>query len=654
MSGELTGSAMRAMSPASSETQSSIYPAASVSSSGRAANEPTVLGSASASVPPAAASEQPAPPVSSAPPSSRHVDARDSQGVIRSEFLLREELPGDTDLPKSAESNSKASQYSASRRTSVPSDLVLRNELSAVERSSFHAVSAEEIPPTPTPDEPQSDLSELGPRYWRNVSKIGLQIAAGLQYAHTQGTLHRDIKPANILLDSDGIAWIADFGLAKVLEQENVTRTGDLVGTLRYMAPEQFKGQTDARSDLYSLGLTLYELLTLRPAFDETDRQKLIAHKLTPEDLPPIRKRVPGIPRDLETIVLKCVHFEPEARYQTAGELASDLQNYLADRPILARPISSAERLYRWCRRNPLVATLSGTTALLLLMTAVSASIGYVKESERARTELGLRTRAEGEERRAKEEQQKAEQTADVALSALDIVYRSFVPDRLTGIVELDADDSGDQTVRMTAISPENALLLEELLPVFDQLAEIRGDDPRYQDASAVANRRLGELSLQFNHLDEAQMAYQRTIEIRQKLLETTDDPSTVQLQIARLKNDLGEVYRRTDLDAAQASHSEALAILESPKVRRGLPEVRFELARTHYLLGQRTRRFGGGGSRGSSGRRDESRSSRQGSAVAGRSPGPPFDPDPMDPASRVRRISPISTSNRRSSFSKS
>ncbi len=121
---------------------------------------------------------------------------------------------------------------------------------------------------SPTHDEPW----QLGPPYWRSVATIGQQVAEALHYAHVHHTLHRDIKPANLLLDSQGVAWITDFGLAKAMEQDNVTQSGAMVGTLRYMAPEQFSGRADARSDIYSLGLTLYELLTLRPAFEDSSR----------------------------------------------------------------------------------------------------------------------------------------------------------------------------------------------------------------------------------------------------------------------------------------------------------------------------------------------------------------------------------------------
>jgi serine/threonine protein kinase len=109
---------------------------------------------------------------------------------------------------------------------------------------------------------PCSEPWQPGPSYWRSIAVIGQQVAEALQYAHAHHTLHRDIKPANLLLESQGVVWITDFGLAKAAEQDNVTQAGTLVGTLRYMAPEQFSGQVDARSDIDSLGLTLYELLT--------------------------------------------------------------------------------------------------------------------------------------------------------------------------------------------------------------------------------------------------------------------------------------------------------------------------------------------------------------------------------------------------------
>ena len=140
--------------------------------------------------------------------------------------------------------------------------------------------------------------------YYRSVARVGLDVAEALAYAHSQGILHRDIKPSNLLMDADGTVWVTDFGLAKAEGADALTDTGDLVGTLRYMAPERFEGWSDPRSDVYSLGATLYELLTLRPLFDESNRAKLL--KIVAARVADRPAQVdPKIPRDLETIVLE-------------------------------------------------------------------------------------------------------------------------------------------------------------------------------------------------------------------------------------------------------------------------------------------------------------------------------------------------------------
>ena len=156
---------------------------------------------------------------------------------------------------------------------------------------------------------------KTGPRketYWHRVANIGRQVADALDYAHKQGILHRDVKPSNLLLDMRGTVWVTDFGLAKVAGPggDDLTHTGDIVGTLRYMPPESFEGKSDARSDVYSLGLTLYELLAMRPAFAEKDRNKLIK-MVTSEEPMRLDKVKPEIPRDLVTIVQKTIEKEP-------------------------------------------------------------------------------------------------------------------------------------------------------------------------------------------------------------------------------------------------------------------------------------------------------------------------------------------------------
>jgi WD40 repeat protein len=217
-------------------------------------------------------------------------------------------------------------------------------------------------------------------QYFRGVARLGVQVAEALAYAHRQGIVHRDVKPSNLLLDMQGVVWITDFGLVKDDTGAALTETGDLVGTLRYMAPERFQERGDARSDVYSLGVTLYELLTLRPAFDDVQRARVMERVRHEEPARP-RKLEPRIPRDLETIVLKALAKEPARRYQAAADLAEDLRRYLADRPVRARRSSAAERVWRWCRRNPAVASLVGAVFVLLLCLSVGSLVAAIRLS---------------------------------------------------------------------------------------------------------------------------------------------------------------------------------------------------------------------------------------------------------------------------------
>jgi serine/threonine protein kinase len=238
--------------------------------------------------------------------------------------------------------------------------------------------------------------SDTGRQYWQSVARLGIQVADALAYAHSQGTLHRDIKPSNLLLDPQGTVWVTDFGLAKAAESDDLTHTGDIVGTVRYMAPERFGAKSDVRSDLYGLGITLYEMLTLRPAFAETDRSKLVAQILHQEPPRP-RKLNPLVPRDLETIVLKTMAKEPGHRYVSAAELAEDLKRFTELRPIRARRVSAAERLWRWSRRNPGLASALGLVAASLLAVAVVSTLSAVwhkgKRDEVAEAERKARLR---------------------------------------------------------------------------------------------------------------------------------------------------------------------------------------------------------------------------------------------------------------------
>jgi serine/threonine protein kinase/WD40 repeat protein/tetratricopeptide (TPR) repeat protein len=239
---------------------------------------------------------------------------------------------------------------------------------------------------------------------YRSMARIALQAAGALAYAHQQGVLHRDIKPSNLLLDAAGNIWVTDFGLAKLEGSEGPTRTGDIVGTIRYMAPERFDGWADCRSDVYSLGATLYELLTLHPLFGSAAQLELIDKVLHDQPEPP-RKLDPGIPRDLETIVLKAIAKEPADRYATALALGEDLGRFLEDRPILARRSTALEQSWRWCRRNPWLAGATIAASALTVLLAIGATIAAVTFRGQRNTisaALTLIQKSEAQERRAR------------------------------------------------------------------------------------------------------------------------------------------------------------------------------------------------------------------------------------------------------------
>ena len=238
--------------------------------------------------------------------------------------------------------------------------------------------------------------------YWESVARVGTQAADALGYAHSQGVFHRDVKPSNLLLDADGIVWVTDFGLAKgAADVEDLTQSGDLLGTLRYAPPERFAGKSDARGDVYGLGLTLYELLTLRPAFNETDRSKLLEQVLHAEPPRP-RQLVASLPRDLETIVLKSIDRDPARRYQTAGDLADDLRRFLDDRPIRAQPMMWPERLWRSCRRDPVTAVLLSALVVVFLAGFAGVLTQWRRAQSKAELEVQARRRAEGAEESAR------------------------------------------------------------------------------------------------------------------------------------------------------------------------------------------------------------------------------------------------------------
>jgi serine/threonine protein kinase len=354
---------------------------------------------------------------------------------------------------------------------------------------------------------------------WREVARMAAEAAEALHYAHQHGTLHRDVKPANLLVDAQGTVWVADFGLAKRVDWEGLTNTGDVLGTLQYMAPEALEGRADARGDVYSLGLTLYEMLTLTPPFDGADPARLLAAVRGREPTRP-RKLNPAIPRDLETIVLKATAREAGRRYQTAQALAEDLRRFLEDRPVRAQRSTLAERLQRSCRRNPGIASLSAALVLVLL----GGFAGVVWKW-----------------REAEAERRRAEANAQLSLKALEEIFDLL--DRREVFPAL-AQPPGKDSARAPAAGrrpdpeeeavllenfvkisrwfgeQEDAVLLQSILRFYDRFAERNAANAKLRREAARAYRRAGDLQRRLGRLREGEMAYRRAAALLQPLAE--------------------------------------------------------------------------------------------------------------------------------------
>lgn len=363
--------------------------------------------------------------------------------------------------------------------------------------------------------------------FYRSVARVGLQVAEALSYAHSEGILHRDIKPSNLLLDAKGNVWVTDFGLARDEMTDGVTQAGDFVGTLRYMAPERLEGWSDRRSDLYSLGVTLYELLTLRPFLETPSRDQLI-EKILHENPSPPTKTDRLIPRDLETIVLKAIGKEPASRYHTANAMADDLSRFLADRSILARRATRLEQLTRWCRRNPLAGSLCGAVAALLV-TAIA--ILLVSNSQIRRES----------------------QVKDAAL----VTARDAVDQMLTRVASEKFSD-------MPLSHPLRVALLEDALRIYEGLlAESPADRALQQDMAGVLHTIAG-LQRELGRNADAARSLRRSAEILRTL--AADDPAPLAVR---------EMQAETVQDLAYTLQSSS----ESTQLSQEEPEAQFRQA---------------------------------------------------------------------------
>jgi tetratricopeptide (TPR) repeat protein len=226
-------------------------------------------------------------------------------------------------------------------------------------------------------------------RDFRSLARMAAEAAEALHYAHAQGVIHRDVKPSNLLLAADGRVCVSDFGLARIAEQPGLTFSGDLIGSPSYMSPEQAAGRypLDARTDVYSLGATLYELLTLRPPFAGTRRDEVLLKVIRNDPVPP-RKFNPHIPPDLEIICLTALEKDCERRYQTAADLAGDLRNFLAGRPVSARRPGRIERAWNWARRRPALTALGVVLVVVAGFAAYFAATAWSSREELAAAQL--------------------------------------------------------------------------------------------------------------------------------------------------------------------------------------------------------------------------------------------------------------------------
>ena len=471
-----------------------------------------------------------------------------------------------------------------------------------------------------TSPQPTAVRRNLGRRYWNSSAGIVAEIADALAYAHEQGVVHRDVKPSNILFDRAGAVWITDFGLARHEDQEAVTRTGDIIGTLRYMAPEQCNGVGDTRSDIYSLGLTLYELITLQPAFPEARHGVLIQQKHDGA-FPRPRSIDPSIPRDLETITLKACSTDPAHRYQTAAEFAADLRNFMDEMPVQARHITSAERLWRWSRRNPVTAALSGLSFALLIAVAAVTAVGNYRtglaladaqrerknaESERnlaqternnAQTErnkaLAAATKAQKEEEHAKQESERAEANLQIAVRAFEEIIANIasrgIPQSMTFASAEDGNEdpeSGDPpaTSSDAVVTQADAELLESLLRFFDEFASRNSADLQAQ--SADARRIIGDIHQRLGRLDDAAEGYREALKIVESLAEASPENTDLILKRARILNDLGvTLSRRGSFREPYELHQKAQKLISETEELMESKEGRFALAETHNLM---------------------------------------------------------------------
>ena len=447
-----------------------------------------------------------------------------------------------------------------------------------------------------------SQKSDGKPQPPREAAHLIEILAQAAHYAHERGIVHRDLKPANVLLASPGresgespTPKIADFGLAKCLDDESgSTRTGLVIGTPSYMAPEQALGQNrdiTRATDVYALGAILYELLTGRPPFLATTMLDTVEQVRTEEPVPPTRLQ-PKLPRDLETICLKCLHKDARKRYASADALADDLHRFLAGEPIQARPVGSAERSWRWCRRNPRVAGLSAAVALLLVASTVGAlAFAYLIDRKQRETEQA-RAAAEESARQAKAESERADASAREA-----VLRYALALDALNVVV----GKVGNQLENTPATERVRTEVLQAVMTVLEKSAELGDPKGLAQRALASAHMALGNLLWEMAKREDAVKEYNTCHRILTELYQRQPDSDKAAGNFAMSLCKQADVDAdfRQDLPNAQARYREALTIQEdllaNPRDNPELTptEIKATIANSYQRLGEIAERLG-------------------------------------------------------------
>ncbi len=451
---------------------------------------------------------------------------------------------------------------------------------------------APELQPAPI----SHSSSNLEKNRFRWAAKLAAQMADALSHAHSAGILHRDIKPSNMILDSTGRIWITDFGLAKDVSQETaLTRTGDVVGTPQYLPPESLELKYDVRSEIYGIGLVLYEMLALKPAYTGSSPAELIA-AIASKSPTPIHKLLSDIPRDLATIVDKAIAREPAVRYATAGSLHRDLVAFLEDRTIAARRPSAVESAWRWARRNPLAATLSATSAVLLALVAISASVGYLLttsalrklRTQQSATSLALE-QSEQNFQLMKSQYDRAESNVALSIEAFDEMFMHMISRGTKSSVDLEVEGLREISGVEPSLTTEDAAFLDRMVKFYEQFAMLNAENVQLEAESAKAYRRVGNIYQIVGQPQKAIEAYEKSL----NLLPTYNKAESGRLSKeelltrVRTQNELSSAHRMGGaLILAQEWSNKSIRLLEGSPLIKENREVRLELARTKSALG--------------------------------------------------------------------